>query len=542
MRPLKRPMFKYGGDVKRQGIMHGMNGLRDGGVATTMADATGYAGGGMTMPDMRGRVTGPGGYAGKVPGMLPINQQPTPRTRLNIGVPNQPATKVQNFYNKGLEKAGKVKGFLKKPVFSERGIKTLIKRKAPQYAKGIARSIGNFAGGVGSRLPFSSLVGKRALPYYAMYKASEVTPVDEKYNISRYRDNLFAPLQTGDTSRDIMQKKALRNAEQAANPNNFYRYDSGKYGPRKDHPNYDPKKIRYNPFSKDTGAADTEIPRDAEGNIIRFNDAESMFGLKKLKATPGYSKEDRETKLPGEGDLSNVPDAVKNPPKTQAEIDAEIKANEDKKLKRIYSLLGVDRAKRGAASKALADMSRYIDEGGKDTISKKNLGSTLTKGILAFDKRLDKVDQLKEAAGLMLAKGEIAEMGDPLGKEAKRLSIKVNKEKLNPGVETMLMAAEQNAKGGTVSEAKISEAVRRGALNEGKELIEYISSDDIDDGNLSGSVTEIVGKLENIKPGYYQVGKSVVEVGDDRSLTLRSGPALQFNRGKHGANSSRINW
>ena len=59
-------MFKYGGDVKRQGIMHGMNGLRDGGVATTMADATGYANGGMTMfPPMRGRVTGPGGYAGK---------------------------------------------------------------------------------------------------------------------------------------------------------------------------------------------------------------------------------------------------------------------------------------------------------------------------------------------------------------------------------------------------------------------------------------------------------------------------------------------
>ena len=43
-------------------------------------------------------------------------------------------------------------------------------------------------------------------------------------------------------------------------------------------------------------------------------------------------------------------------------------------LKRIYSLLGVDRAKRGAAGKALADISRYIDEGGKDTISKKNIG------------------------------------------------------------------------------------------------------------------------------------------------------------------------
>ena len=47
MKVLKRPMFKYGGDVKRQGIMHGMNGLRNGGIATTMADALGMANGGI---------------------------------------------------------------------------------------------------------------------------------------------------------------------------------------------------------------------------------------------------------------------------------------------------------------------------------------------------------------------------------------------------------------------------------------------------------------------------------------------------------------
>ena len=52
-------MFKTGGPIK-EGVM---NGLRDGGVATTMADATMMAGGGM--PNMRGRVTGPGGYAGE---------------------------------------------------------------------------------------------------------------------------------------------------------------------------------------------------------------------------------------------------------------------------------------------------------------------------------------------------------------------------------------------------------------------------------------------------------------------------------------------
>ena len=66
MKVLKRPMFKYGGGVKKQGIMHGMKGMQDGGPAT-MADATGYANGGMTMfPPMRGRVTRPGGYAGEI--------------------------------------------------------------------------------------------------------------------------------------------------------------------------------------------------------------------------------------------------------------------------------------------------------------------------------------------------------------------------------------------------------------------------------------------------------------------------------------------
>jgi len=70
MKVLKRPMFRYGGGVKKQGIMHGMKGMQDGGPAT-MADATGYANGGMTMfPPMRGRVTRPGGYAGKRPNYM----------------------------------------------------------------------------------------------------------------------------------------------------------------------------------------------------------------------------------------------------------------------------------------------------------------------------------------------------------------------------------------------------------------------------------------------------------------------------------------
>jgi hypothetical protein len=514
-------MFRYGGDVKAQGVMHGMKNMQDGGPAT-MADATGLANGGM--PNMRGRVTGPGGYAG-FGGALKGGLETT-------NVAQQPATKVQNFYNKGLEKAGKVKGFLKKPVFSERGLKYLFNRKIPQYAKGIARSIGSFAGGAGSRFPLISSGLKRAAPYYAAYKASEVTPVDEKYNISRYRDNLFAPLQTGDTSRDIMQKKALRNAEQAANPNNFYRYDPGKYGPRKDHPNYDPEKIRYNPFSKDTGAADTEIPRDADGNIIRYNDAESMFGFKKLKATPGYSKKDKTKDKDGLG--LNVPDAVSDiPKKSQAQIDAETKALEDKKLNKIYSLLGVDRAKRNAAGKALADISRYIDEGGKDTISKKNIGSTLTKGILAFDKRLDKVDQLKEAAGLMMAKGEIEkdiykEKGNASTQQLNALS-KASGKSLEYVANAKLGIANSPAeakaqlaklKNSTLTSDSVTAVIQQYADENGIKFQKQYTTDQKNDkvgkGKEYATVVDLVEDLKldpkGSNDGLYVIGTSIVEV------------------------------
>jgi len=520
MRSLRRPMFRYGGDVKAKGVMHGMKNMQDGGPAT-MADATGLANGGM--PNMRGRVTGPGGYAGipgKVPGMLPINE--TPRTRLNIGVPDQPATKVKNFYNKGLEKAGKVKSFFKSPSFSERGIKTIAQRKIPQYAKGIARSIGSLAGGLGSKFPLATTLLARN-PYLYAYKASEVTPVDKKYNISRYRDNLFAPLQTGDTSRDIMQKKALRNAEQAANPNNFYRYDSGKYGPRKDHPNYDPKKIRYNPFSKDTGAADTEIPRDADGNIIRYNDAESMFGFKKLKATPGYSKEDRKIKK----DTTIIPE-VKG---TQEERDAYSKKykadQDDAKLKNIYRLLGVDRAQRGAASKALADMSRYIDEGGKDTISKKNIASTLTKGILAFDKRLDKADQLKEAAGLMIAKGEIEKdiYGSKPGTQLKAAqdyqsqfggSIKDAYKALDIGGKDMArQISDSLMKGGRKSTDLVEAAYQAEGNPPAILTVKSKEFDKWEDDNDGKNELDYVETITDRKPGAYVVGTRVVIVDKD---------------------------
>ena len=320
-----------------------------------------------------------------------------------------------------------------------------------------------------------------------------------------------------------MQKKALRNAEQAANPNNFYRYDQGKYGPRKDHPNYDPEKIRYNPFSKDTGAADTEIPRDADGNIIRYNDAESMFGFKKLKATPGYSKEDRKIKK----DTTVIPE-VKG---TQEEKDAYSKKykadQDDAKLKNIYRLLGVDRAQRGAASKALADMSRYIDEGGKDTISKKNIASTLTKGILAFDKRLDKVDQLKEAAGLMIAKGEIEKdiYGSKPGTQLKAAQdyqsqfggdLKDAYKALSIGRKDMATTiSESLIKGGRKSTDLVEASYQAEGNPPAILTVKSKEFDKWEDDNDGKNELDYVETITDRKPGAYVVGTRVVIVDKD---------------------------
>ena len=208
--------------------------------------------------------------------------------------------------------------------------------------------------------------------------------------------------------------------------------------------------------------------------------------------------------------------------KPKEKTPAEIKVDKENQLNKIYNLLGVDRAKSNAASKALIDMSRYIDEGGKDVISKKNLGSTISKAIGAFDKRLDKVDQLKEASGLMLAKAEVENMMDPLGKESKRMSIALAKDKLYPGVNSALTQA-KTIKKGPLSEQETVDAVRSGAANEGLELIEAISSDQIDDGNYKGkTVIDIVTDLQP-EDGYYVIGKSIIKV-ESGVPQLKEGP------------------
>ena len=441
MRPLKRPMFKTGGPIK-EGVM---NGLRDGGVATTMADATGYAGGGMTMPNMRGRVTGPGGYAGipgKVPGMLPINE--TPRTRLNIGVPNQgkitQATgKMANFYDKG-------KTFVKSPAFSEKGIADLAKKYVPK-AFGTVKNVGK---GILTRFPAVS----SALGMEYVTRPNEYEKVlNEQMNYGPYESRFRKSL-------DFTYRKKLLDL--------------------------------------------------MEKQPELFDTARGITPKKKT---------DKDTTV--------IPE-VKGTKEERNAYAKKFKEDQDKvKLDKIYNLLGVKRAQANAASKALIDMSRYIDEGGKDVISKKNIGSTISKAIGAFDKRLDKADQLKEAAGLMIAKGEIEK--DIYGAK--------------PG--TQLKAAQdyQAQFGGTLKDAykalgmgrkdmavQVSESLIKGA-RKSTDLIEAayqaegnppavltVKSKEFDNwqkDNEGRTELDYVEEITDRKPGAYIVGTRVVIVDKD---------------------------
>ena len=248
-RILNRPMFRGGGKVSSYGK----------GIAS-----------GLTSKPKRGLVDEPGGYAGiSMSGLSNYNEifNNAKNTGANVvqaakDKVSQGTSKTKNLYNKS-------KNFLKSKNFSEKGLKKGIEK----YGKKGLKIGSNLAKGIGSRFPMASYLTKGAAPYYAMYKASEVTPVDKKYDISR-SENLFAPFYGEET----MNKKIKRNYEQASNPNNFFRYDPSIYGPRKDHPDYDPTKIKYNPFSDDKGAADTPIRYNKDGEIIRYNDGEGLFG------------------------------------------------------------------------------------------------------------------------------------------------------------------------------------------------------------------------------------------------------------------------
>ena len=501
MRPLKRPMFKYGGDVKKQGIMHGMNGLRDGGVATTMADATGYAGGGRAAlvgnpifpkgPD--GRAMHAQTYTlGGQTYTLPETARELTRRNVNLtgssipktGVGNTSAAQNLSRTQKALQGTKNIYGSAKN-----------LYNKIP-FKKYLLPTAGTTAGTMASPLIAAAGTGYTAGKIADYVTRAYDTPAAYAYRKKAVRDDPFAYSET-DMNLDGTTRGQKIDDE-------IGRLDVGKK------PGLLPRG-GYEQFLKREGI-------DAEGNPIKE---------KEVVETPKQTGTDAGL---GEG-LSK---------KEIKEYDEKLQKD---KLNKIYSLLGVDKAQKNAAAKALADMSRYIDEGGKDTISRKNIGSTLTKGILAFDKRLDKVDQLKEAAGLMIAKGEIEKdiyqsKGSDISKrinylvnnygysKEQALSM-VNKEPYD--VKTAMAAAVAGKRGASLTNSERANALREGANKEGKELQVVADRQAIKNNDLAGKNATTIAEEQwksEADDGYYMYGSTIVEV-----KTVKGKPVAEIIEG-----------
>ena len=475
MRPLRRPMFRTGGPIK-EGLM---NGLKDGGPATYMADATMMAGGGMAMlPPMRGRVTGPGKYSSQLPsGQGFGGALKGGLTDTNVAQQAQNLSRTQRAINAA-------KGLRGKNI--EKSIYEAGKKYIPK-AGGLIRNVG-----------LGTLTSFPATAYGSMVM------LGPKLISEGMRPKTYAALEYMKRMNQsgVMDETAGLEDFQAFGEELNRLNDTSKYTALPERSFFS----KINPFSLTAGLkggrekAQSIVKQDEE----KIKKAEEILAA--AKDTSGLNEE-QEKKLKA--------------------IEEQNKKN---KLDKIYKLLGVDKAKKNAASKALIDMSRYIDEGGKDVISKKNIGSTISKAIGMFDKRLDKASQLEEAAGLMLAKGEIEkdiyQSKEPEAiRTAKALGISTDeyrKKVLGKSSMAEVMAGIVNRQGAAGINSDSIEIAYRSSTddkpiakikdkeirewkknNEGKTEVDYVSeiTDRVPGAYIVGTRVVIVDK--NLKPSFY---------------------------------------
>ena len=461
MRPLKRPMFKYGGDVKKQGIMHGMNGLRDGGPAT-MADATMMAGGGRAEPQGINTVGSP---------LAPRDASGRQGYALPLLAPLA--------FNAAR--------------FALRPLGQLVMRQAAK--RGITGGGGIIRSGLGrSRVmrPGESLMESRVgfnpnrvgQYFTGSPEAKFVTGAGGKISKAVYgglKKGLRSPTVAGLTALSLTDA-----------------FPGGKpFGPDKYLPNLFGQRF------------------DADGNKVDG----PLFGKVKPKILTKTATGDRTSLL-----------KTDSTPKELTTAERETKDKE--RLNKIYKLLGVDRAQRNAASKALVDVSRYIDEGGKDTISKKNIGSTISKAISSFDKRLDKADQLKEAAGVMMAKSYLEGGDKALDRRLKEATINRYEKEANPSISNLKAIYKKSGiddPSGTAAKEKFGSGYG-GALMSTKDFnkqLKAFEGQQLEEDTILEIATNAVKNLEmaseegkKVPNGYYKVGENIVLITDGEAQSI----------------------
>jgi len=196
----------------------------------------------------------------------------------------------------------------------------------------------------------------------------------------------------------------------------------------------------------------------------------------------------------------------------------------DKRVNNLLEIMGYDKAQKNAAYDALIDAGRIISERG--TLDPKNISRELIDPIIgATSKRFDKPQEIREAVGLLMAKGEIekdiaAGKGSALKQQATDL--------VNAGVfKTQQQALEHLGNVKSISEKAVTYAgtMKKTGIDQevvimtmddhyGQRPTVLVSEDEMEDEEEKEgykddlTVFEAIKNNQKLGPGYYVIGAS----------------------------------
>jgi len=210
----------------------------------------------------------------------------------------------------------------------------------------------------------------------------------------------------------------------------------------------------------------------------------------------------------------------------------------DARINNLLDIMGYDKAKKTAAYDALIDASQVVMDRG--TLSKKNIGRELINPIIAAaSKRFDKPEQIREAVGLLAAKGEIEKeiaQGKPGAQmksaqdyaAMKNISLdKAYKElgftkKGNIG-ETVTAVAKQYGVSGTNADV-LDSSLR--ILEEAPPIMKIKGDNkslkefkEANQGKSNIELEFVDTQIQEKEPGYYIVDKRIVEVDESGNIS-----------------------
>ena len=132
-----------------------------------------------------------------------------------------------------------------------------------------------------------------------------------------------------------------------------------------------------------------------------------------LSFLPGGDDDDGGDKTDGTGTKKIIEKTSRwddtAPELTASQRDKIAKTQQNERLKSYLEMMGYDSAKKGALSKALIDASALVQDATTEAGSLKEAdwGNLINRAIQTTSKRLEKPEQIREAVGLMMTKGEI---------------------------------------------------------------------------------------------------------------------------------------